>query len=65
MDFHALTRAGEVHILSTDDDGRILTPLPDSPPPGAAQDHLPNAAQPPSSRANIAGDMSASIAVPA
>lgn len=35
MDFHAITPVGEVHILSTDDDGRILTPL-SSPPPGAA-----------------------------
>jgi hypothetical protein len=36
MDFHVITPAGEGHILSTDDDGRILTPLPAEPPPGVA-----------------------------
>jgi hypothetical protein len=34
MDFHVITPVGEAHILSTDDDGRILTPLPTSPPVG-------------------------------
>jgi hypothetical protein len=36
MDFHVITPVGEAHILSTDDDGRILTPLPALPPPSAA-----------------------------
>lgn len=44
MDFYVITQAGEAHILSIDDDGRIITPLPAS-PPAEQLDHAPAADQ--------------------
>jgi hypothetical protein len=35
MDFHAITRAGVVHILSTTDGKNIIPPAPPAPQPAA------------------------------
>lgn len=40
MDFHVIPPYGEaVLILSTDDQGRIVTPLPAEPPPARPEEH--------------------------